>query len=65
MHSRTIATLDRLEKASWFSRVGMNEESGVAVLRSWSEAIHHCAPGVSRQRPNLPRELLPSAPRKD
>jgi hypothetical protein len=42
MHSRTIATLDRLEKASWFSRVGINEGYDVAVVRSWSEAIHHC-----------------------
>jgi hypothetical protein len=42
MHSRTIAMLDRLEKASWFSRVGINEGSGVAFVRSWSEAIYHC-----------------------
>ena len=42
MHSRTIATLDRLEKISWFSRVGINEGSSVAFVRSWSEAIHHC-----------------------
>jgi len=41
MHSRTIATLDRLEKASWFSRVGINEGSA-AVVTSWSEAIEHC-----------------------
>jgi hypothetical protein len=42
MHSRTTATLDQLEKASWFSRVGINEGYDVAVVRSWSEAIHHC-----------------------
>jgi hypothetical protein len=42
MHSRTIATLDRLEKASWFSRVGIKEGYDVAVVRSWSEAIYHC-----------------------
>jgi hypothetical protein len=42
MHSRTIATLDRLERASWFSRVGINDGSGVAVVGTWSEAIYHC-----------------------
>jgi hypothetical protein len=42
MHSRTISTLDRLEKAPWFSRVGINEGYDVAVVRSWSEAIYHC-----------------------
>ena len=42
MHSRTITTLDRLERASWFSRVGINEGSDVAVVRSWSDATHHC-----------------------
>jgi hypothetical protein len=34
MHSRTIETPGRLEKASWFSRVGINEGSGVAVVTS-------------------------------
>jgi hypothetical protein len=42
MHSRTIATLDRLEKAFWFSRVGINEGSSAAVVSSWPEAIEHC-----------------------
>jgi hypothetical protein len=42
MHSRTIETLGRLEKASWFSRVGINEGSGVAVVTSWPQAIQHC-----------------------
>jgi hypothetical protein len=42
MHSRTIVALDRLEKASWFSRVGINEGSNIAVVRSWSEAVYHC-----------------------
>jgi hypothetical protein len=42
MHFRTMATLDRLEKASWFSRVGINEGFSVAVVRTWSEAIYHC-----------------------
>jgi hypothetical protein len=39
MHSRTIATLDRLEKASWFSRVGVNEGSCTAVVATWPEAM--------------------------
>jgi hypothetical protein len=42
MHSRTIATLDRLEKASWFSRIGISEGSGATVVTSWSQAIEHC-----------------------
>jgi hypothetical protein len=42
MHSRTIAMLDRLEKASWFSRVGVNEGSGAIFVRSWPDAIEHC-----------------------
>jgi hypothetical protein len=42
MHPRTIETLGRLESASWFSRVGINEGPGVAVVMSWSQAIQHC-----------------------
>jgi hypothetical protein len=42
MLPRTIATLDRLEKASWFSRVGINEGPSAAVVTSWPEAIAHC-----------------------
>jgi hypothetical protein len=42
MHSRTIAALDRLEKASWFSRVGVDEGPSVAVLTSWPAAIDLC-----------------------
>jgi hypothetical protein len=42
MHSRTIATLDRLRDASWFSRVGVHEGPDVAAVASWPEAIEHC-----------------------
>jgi hypothetical protein len=42
MHHTTIETLDRLEKASWFSRVGINEGAAVTVVTSWQEAIQHC-----------------------
>jgi hypothetical protein len=42
MHSRTIATLDQLEKASWFSRVGINEGFGTAVVATWPEAMDRC-----------------------
>jgi hypothetical protein len=42
MHPRTIETLDRLEKASWFSRVGIHEGPGVTVVTSWQQAIRHC-----------------------
>jgi hypothetical protein len=42
MHFRTIATLGQLRDASWFSRVGIREESDVAAVASWREAIEHC-----------------------
>jgi hypothetical protein len=44
MHPGTIATLEELEQASWFSRVGMKKDSTTAiVLASWPEAIEHCS----------------------
>jgi hypothetical protein len=55
MHSRTIATLDQLEKASWFSRVGINEGSSAAAVTSWTEAIAHCD---SSEWENLQGEAL-------
>ena len=42
MHSRTIEMLDRLEEASWFSRVGMDKGAGIPVVASWPEAIECC-----------------------
>jgi hypothetical protein len=42
MHSKTIAILDRLEKISWFSRVGINEGSTALVVTAWPAAIEHC-----------------------
>jgi hypothetical protein len=43
MHPRTLAALKELEKASWFSRVGIKKDSTTAlVLASWREAIEHC-----------------------
>lgn len=43
LHLRTIATLTELEKASWFSRVGVRDTLGAIVLSSWAEAIEHCS----------------------
>src|ERR1700733_2705297 len=43
MHPRTIATLDRLEKAAWFSCVGIKDTEVAIVLSSWKEAIDHCS----------------------
>ena len=43
MHPRTIATPDRLEKASWCSRVGLNEGGTVVVVASWPAAIEQCS----------------------
>lgn len=34
--------LGRLERASWFSRVGMKEGFNSAVVSSWPEAIEYC-----------------------
>jgi hypothetical protein len=42
MHARTAATLDQLEKANWFSCVGVKDTARVIVLSSWQEAIKHC-----------------------
>jgi hypothetical protein len=43
MHPRTIATLNRLENADWFSRVGVKDAAIAIVLSSWEEAIAHCS----------------------
>lgn len=42
MHRRTIATLDRLDKAAWFSRVGIMDVRVPIILSSWHEAIQCC-----------------------
>jgi hypothetical protein len=42
MHPTTIATLDKLENAAWFSRVGIKDTDVAIVLSSWQEAIEHC-----------------------
>jgi hypothetical protein len=43
MHPRTIATLDELKNAAWFSKVGVKDATTAIVLSSWKEAIEHCA----------------------
>lgn len=43
MHPRTTATLDKLEKAQWFSKVGVRDTEAAIVLSSWQEAIAHCS----------------------
>lgn len=42
MHPSTIATLDELRRAHWFSKVGVVDEPGCKVLSSWEEAIASC-----------------------
>ena len=42
MHPRTVATLDELEKATWFSQVGVKDTTVAIVLSSWQEAVEHC-----------------------
>jgi hypothetical protein len=43
VHPRTISTLDKLERAAWFSRVGVHDATTAIILASWQEAIEHCA----------------------
>lgn len=39
---QTLATLRRLEDASWFANVGVMDVQNVIILSSWQEAIKHC-----------------------
>jgi hypothetical protein len=41
MQSLTVATLEALEAASWFSRVGVKDTETAIVLPSWQAAIEH------------------------
>src|SRR6516225_8284690 len=43
MHPRTSATLEQLEKADWFARVGVKDTTAATVLSSWQEAIEQCS----------------------
>jgi len=44
MHPRTAASLEKLEKANWFSQVGVdNTEGRVILVSSWQEAVSFCA----------------------
>lgn len=48
MHPRTIATLGKLEKADWFSRVGVSDTTNAIVLSSWKAAVKHCSANAWR-----------------
>lgn len=41
MHPKTIATLNDLDKAAWFSHVGVKDTKTAIVLSSWEDAIKH------------------------
>jgi hypothetical protein len=43
MNRRTHEILDELQKAHWFSRVGVPDADAVIVLRSWQQAITCCS----------------------
>jgi hypothetical protein len=43
MQPKTVATMDRLEDAAWFSRVGVHDSDVPLVLSSWQEAVEHCS----------------------
>jgi len=34
--------LDQLERADWFSKVGVQDAATAVVLSSWDEALEHC-----------------------
>ncbi len=55
LHSGTIARINQLEAAPWFSRVGVAAGSSVAAVSFWPEAIDYCdAQGWD----NLRQEML-------
>lgn len=43
MHPRTSATLETLDNAEWFTRVGVQDTTAAVVLSSWQDAIKHCS----------------------
>jgi len=43
IHPITAATLETLERAVWFSKVGIKDTKVAIVLSSWQEAIDHCS----------------------
>jgi hypothetical protein len=43
MDPRTVERIDQLERAPWFSRVGIKAGPTVASVSSWPEAIGYCA----------------------
>lgn len=47
MHRRTTATLEKLEKATWFANVGtyagIEDRGKLILLSSWQDAIEHCS----------------------
>lgn len=43
MHPRTIATIDRLKNATWFSRLGVKDTEAAIVVSSWHKAIEYCS----------------------
>lgn len=42
MKLETRATLEQLEKAVWFSTVGVTDSQAVTVVSSWDEALEQC-----------------------
>ncbi|HLH96326.1 MAG TPA: hypothetical protein VKW08_14525 [Xanthobacteraceae bacterium] len=55
MYSRTIARIEKLEKASWFSRIGVAAGASVAAVSSWPEAITCCD---TKEWTDLRQEML-------
>jgi hypothetical protein len=43
MHPRTIATLEDLERANWFSHVGEKDTVAAIILPSWEDAGRYCS----------------------
>jgi hypothetical protein len=42
MHRNTLAVLEQLQKASWFSHVGAHDTTAAIILSSWRQAIAFC-----------------------
>jgi hypothetical protein len=43
MKPAMVATIDQVNNAAWFSRVGVKDTTVAMVLPSWEEAVDSCA----------------------
>ena len=43
LQDRTLRLMDKLEKADWFSKVGVEDMDKVTILKNWDAAITSCS----------------------